>query len=270
MALIGSLGEVTLPDVVRLLASGRKSGLLTATAEGQQALLRFYKGELVQAFCGRLQGEEAVFDLFGWEEGQLAFVPEDRVVTANVNRPLVELVLEGIRLGPQFHRMNLAIPNDRVLLQMAAGPEDAGARVTLDTGAWRVLRLLDGARDLGEVVAASGEPRTQVVSLLFGWLESGFVERLEPVRSLRVQGQGGGLFGSREVAQMDVRVEEDWKRILRFTTGVRRVEVRYGGRSAEVASVFRSGVYRDVVLPKATLSALGAKEGEEVSVRPVG
>ncbi len=270
MALIGSLGEVRLPDVVRLLGSGRKSGLLTATAEGQQALLRFHKGELVQAFCGRLQGEDAVLDLFGWEEGQLAFVPEDRVVTANVSRPLEELVRDGLHLGPAVHRMNRAIPNDRVLLQMAAGPEDGAVQVTLDARAWRVLRLLDGVHDLGEVLAASGEPRAQVVPLVFSWMEAGLVERLEPVRSLRVQGQGGGLFGAREAAEMDVRVEEDWKRILRFASGVRRVDVRYGGKSTEVPSVFRPGVHRDVVLPKTALSALGAREGEEVSVRPVG
>src|SRR5262245_28275739 len=115
MSLLGSLGEVKIEDVLRMLAAGRKSGLLTVNGTGQQALLRLQQGAVIHAAAGRLSGEEAVFDLFGWTDGQLVFVPEERPVTPNIKRTIEELLLEGNRLGTSFHRMNQIMPTDRVV-----------------------------------------------------------------------------------------------------------------------------------------------------------
>ncbi|HEY7410942.1 MAG TPA: DUF4388 domain-containing protein [Vicinamibacteria bacterium] len=269
MSLIGNLGEIALGDALRVLSTGRKTGLLTVTSAGHQALVRVVKGAVVHASSGRLQGEEAVLDLFGWEDGQLAFVPEERAVPPNVTRALEDLITEGQRTGPHLHRMHVAIPSDRVVFQLAAAPLEGDAQVLVDSAAWRVLRLLDGTRDVGEVVAASRLPRPAVVGCLFDWLQTGLLERVEPVKPLRAQGHGS-LFASKEAAEMDSRVEEDWRRILRFGGGVRRVEVRsHAGKAVELAAGFRAGLQREVHLPKAALGALGVRDGEEVLVRPV-
>ena len=85
MSLIGTLGEVKVADVLRLFADGHKSGILTLTAGTQQAVVRFHKGGIVHASAGRLQGDDAVLDLFGWTEGQLSFIPEDKAPAAASN-----------------------------------------------------------------------------------------------------------------------------------------------------------------------------------------
>ncbi len=268
MSLIGTIGEVKVADVVRLFAASRKTGLLTVAGSGRQAMVRFFRGSIVHAASGRLQGDDAVLDLFGWKEGQLTFVPEERAVAPNVTRSVDDLILEGLKVGDALHRRNVLVPSERVVFQMAGGPgEDAPAH-PLTGSAWRVLLALDGVRDVREVTEESKLPREEVVRLLFEMAEAGFLERIEPLRSLRVQAQG--LFG-KDVAEIDEKVEAEWKRLRRFAAGVRRVEVRSAaGKTVAVDAAFRAGMPRDIHLPRTTVAELGVREGEDVHVRPVG
>lgn len=268
MSLIGTIGEVKVADVVRLFAASRKTGLLTVAAPGRQALVRFFRGSIVHAACGRLQGDDAVLDLFGWKEGQLTFVPEERAVPPNVTRSVDDLILDGLRVGDALHRRNVLVPSERVVFQMAEGPADDAPAYPLTGAAWRLLLVLDGVRDVREVCEASHLAREDVVRLLFEMAEGGFLERIEPHRSLRVQPQG--LF-RKDVAEIDEKIEGEWKKLRRFAGGVRRVEVRTAaGKTAVLDAAFRAGLQRDIHLPRAAVAELGAREGEDVHVRPVG
>ena len=268
MSLIGTIGEVKLADVVRLFAASRKTGLLTVAAPGRQALVRFDRGSIVHAASGRLHGDEAVLDLFGWKEGQLTFVPEERAVPPNVTRGVDDLILEGMRVGDALHRRNTLVPSDRVVFQMAPGPADDTPAYPLSGAGWRLLLALDGVRDVRELAEASGVPREEVVRLLFEMAEAGFLERIEPQRSLRVQPQG--LF-HKDVAEIDDKIEGEWKKLRRFQGGVRRVEVRSGaGKTSTLDAAFRPGVQRDIHLPRTAVAELAVREGEDVHVRPVG
>ena len=265
MSLIGTLGEIPLADVLRLFASGHKNGVVTVAAAGREALLRLDKGTLVHAVCGRLSGEAAVIDLFGWTEGQLTFVPDEKTVEPNLTRPLEDLIEDGLREGPLVHRMNAFFTSERLVFQMAAQPPE-GAICTMGTVEWAVLRVLDGRKDLREVTAASGLDRAEVQRVLFALTDAGFLDKLELHRSLRAQPLA--RFGATG-AEVDAKLEEEWRRSMRFEDGVLRVEVRAGrDRSATLVVAFRPGLGRSIGLPKATLAELGLKEGDEVSVRP--
>jgi hypothetical protein len=268
MSLIGTLSEIPLAEVLRLFVASRKTGLLTASAAGREALLRLERGEVVHAVSGRLFGDAAVLELFGWTEGQLSFVPEEKAVERNVTLAVEALIEEGLREGPLRHRMNAFFTSERLVFQMAARPP-AGAAVTVGVSEWAVLRTLDGQRELREVVDAAGLPRDETQRVLFGLTEAGFLEKLELHRTLRAQAPA--RFGAGAAAEVDERLEEEWRRSMRFAEGVLRVEVRAGrDRRTSLGVAFRPGLGRHVVLPRATLAELGVREGDEVSVRPAG
>lgn len=266
MSLLGDLGEVKIGDVLRVFADSRKTGVLTVAAPGQQAVLHLQKGALIHASSGRLTGDDAVLDVFGWKEGSLTFSAEARVALPNVTRTLDALVLEGLRVGDTVHRMQELIPSDRVSFQMSAGPTDPEVRYSVGVAEWRVLRHLDGIRDLREVIEAARLPRAEVTKVIFEMAQAGFLERVEPQKSLRVQAQG--MFG-KDAAEVDEKLDADWRRIARCSAGVQRIELRsLGGRIAQVPVVFRAGLIRDIHLPRPVLTALSLREGEELFVRP--
>ena len=269
MSLIGDLAELKIADVLQLFAAGKKSGRLTVSAEQEQTVLRFQRGALVEArgTGGRLLGDEAVLDLFGWVSGQLTFIPGERTAASNVGRSLDELIREGLRVGTAFHKMNEAIPSDRVIFHTTEGPTD-GTRLSLGASEWRVVRLVDGVRDVKEIVEASGLARPDVVRILFELGEAGFLTRSDPQRALRAVAHG--LFGRRQ-ADLDPRVMAEWRKMPRFMRAILRVEVRSAaGRRVALTPNSRVNIGFEVHLPRAALTELQIKEGDDVQVRPVG
>lgn len=267
MSLIGSLDEVRIADVLRLFAAGRKTGRLTLSGEDEQAVLHFHKGAIVHAHAagGSVQGDEAVVELFGWKEGQLTFIPDDKPVASNVTRGVDQLILEGLRIGEIAHRMRLAIPSEEAVFQMADGPPDPEARIDLGGADWRILRLVDGSRDVAELVARSGAARSAVMETLFRLIEAGFLEEARVERTLRVHAL------PREArAEADLKLDAEWRRWHRFERGVRSIAVRRDGRPPVFAPiVFRTDLGRDIQLPRPLFVELGLQEGDEVRVRPV-
>ena len=270
MSLIGTLGELKLADVLRVFAEGRKSGVLTATDGAEQAVVRFHRGAIVQASSGRLAGDEAVLDLFGWKDGQLGFVPDDKppAGAANVTRDVPGLIDEGQKNGETLHRVHRLIPSDRVVFQLALSPPDENARITIGATEWRVIRLLDGVRDVKGVTELSGVPAADVHRILCDLTQAGFVQRAEVQKVLRAH-VATGLF-AKDGAEVDETLKAEWTRVARFEGGVARVQVRtMTGRSAVVTTTFRAGLGREIYLPKAVMAELGLREGEDVHVRPV-
>jgi hypothetical protein len=277
MSLIGTLSEIKLADVLRLFASGKKTGVLTATAPGFEAVLRVQKGAIVHATSARLQGDEAVVDVFGWTDGQLTFVPEEKAVNPNVTHGLEVLILEGERLGPTFHRMNSFIPSDNVVFQMAT-PHD-GARCSLGPDEWKVVRYVDSVRDVREIVEATGLTRAKVAGALFDLAEAGFLEKIDLQKRLRAQGPRAfssfSLLGpdgrTPEAVELEEKLHDEWRKAPRFARGVLRVELRTLGykRTAIIAPVFRPGLARELHLPRPLIQELGVRDGEDVLVRPV-
>lgn len=268
MSLIGNLSDVAFGDVLRLFAASGKTGLLTASAPGgRQTLIRLQQGAVVHATAGRLQGDDAILDIFGWKDGQLAFVPEEKVIEPNVTLGVDVLILEGLRTGESFHRMNELIPHDRVVFQPAPRGPEADKRFLLGAAEWSVLRSVDGVRDVRDVLEASGLPRPDVQRILFELSEAGFLEPVDSQKTLRAQVQG--RFG-KEAAEVDDRLDQEWRLMSRFAEGVLRVEVRNLARKGRRLPVsFRAGLGREVTLPRAAFTELGLREGEDVYVRPV-
>jgi hypothetical protein len=265
MSLIGTLGEIKLADVLQLFASTRKTGLLTVSGSEGQVSLRFHRGTLVYAASGRLQGDDAVLDLFGWKDGQMNFVPEDKEVTANVTGRIEAFVDEGPRVGERTHRMNLLIPTDRIVFQMKTEPP-ADVRYPVGATEWQVLRVLRDLVDVRQVVEASQLGRAEVLRVLFEMTEAGLLERVDVEKTLRVQALG--RFG-KDTAELDPRIEEEWKRVASLEAGVRLVEVSLAGKKPVLlGATFRAGLNREIHLPRTTLAELGLKGGEDVWVRP--
>jgi response regulator RpfG family c-di-GMP phosphodiesterase len=93
----GSLAELALPDLVQLLAQGRKTGRLSIDSPGGRGEVQFAEGTIADAAFGTLRGEDAFYELLSVMEGDFAldpsFVPPKRVIHGSAEG----LLLEGLR-----------------------------------------------------------------------------------------------------------------------------------------------------------------------------
>jgi len=174
----------------------------------------------------RVQIEESVFYLFTWTQGTFNFEadvrPDRQDFLVSINPE--SLLLEGARRVDEWSLIEKKIPSfdiifvvDRDRLAISEG--------TLTETQRSVLQLLDGARDVNQVIEDSGLGEFEIGKALYGLITAGFIHR-------------SGRTASPQDAQVtDARVEEHRNLGVAFyKTGMLDEAAREFRRVAELRS----------------------------------
>lgn len=97
MALKGSIGDISVPDLLQIPLIGRLTGALSLTSHDREATVFYEKGAIVHAVSGETQGEQVVYDLLEWTEGTFNFDKSKTSPTVTVRKDVQHLLLEGLR-----------------------------------------------------------------------------------------------------------------------------------------------------------------------------
>jgi len=127
----------------------------------------------------RLQVEEAVYYLFTWSQGTFNFEagvrPEHEDFLVHINPEY--LLLEGARRVDEWSLIQKKIPTFDLIFSVDSahvGQSD----VTLSAAQSGILPLLDGTRDVQQVVEESGLVEFEVGQALYGLIQAGFAHRV--------------------------------------------------------------------------------------------
>jgi hypothetical protein len=93
----GQLEVVGAPGVLQVCHLTRLTGTLTAVDAGRRADVRFRDGEIVDAQCDDVWGEDAVFAFLAWTQGRFHFHPGDPGEGVPLGESFNQMVLEGCR-----------------------------------------------------------------------------------------------------------------------------------------------------------------------------
>lgn len=96
-AVSGRLSMLSAPNLLQMLQAAKRTGTLNVNHEGKEAALGFQEGELVGVVLGEAEGEEAFYELLRWSDGAFYFDPEGIETRGRPSRPLVSLLMEGVR-----------------------------------------------------------------------------------------------------------------------------------------------------------------------------
>jgi predicted regulator of Ras-like GTPase activity (Roadblock/LC7/MglB family) len=112
MSLQGSLQDISAANLIQQYCQDRKTARLDIVFDGQQATLFFKNGAVTHASLGDLQGEEVVYLILSWTEGQFHLEPSIEVPQTTIQRSWSGLLLEGARrLDEAGHRTETEIEN---------------------------------------------------------------------------------------------------------------------------------------------------------------
>jgi len=111
----GSLVQMNVIDLVQSLEMGRKSCLLAMTNGDDRCEIYFNQGQAKHAVYGSTNGDEAVFKVLRWTEGnfQIDFNGKSEQETTTLNTQ--GLLMEGLRLLDEAQR-DAAAEGEDVLL----------------------------------------------------------------------------------------------------------------------------------------------------------
>jgi predicted regulator of Ras-like GTPase activity (Roadblock/LC7/MglB family) len=97
MALQGNLQHMAAADLIQHACQDHKTAQLVIQHDQQTADLFFKGGQVVHAALGNLQGEEVIYTVLGWPEGQFSLELETEPPVMTINRAWSALLLEGAR-----------------------------------------------------------------------------------------------------------------------------------------------------------------------------
>jgi len=151
----GRLSDMAVVDLIQTIEISRKSGLIQFTGEGgKQAAIYFRDGKVIDAEAGPLSGEDAVYRLLTWNDGEFEVVFRTVRRRDVIQMSSQALLMEGMRRLDEWGRLLEQLPplesrfevDTRELSQrLGEIPDEHNA----------ILKLFDGRRTLMEVIDAS-------------------------------------------------------------------------------------------------------------------
>jgi DNA-binding response OmpR family regulator len=93
----GQIDVVGAPGVLQVCHLTRLTGTLAAVDGGRRAEVRFRDGEIVDAQCQDVWGEDAVFAFLAWTQGRFHFAPGDPGEGEPLGESFNQMILEGCR-----------------------------------------------------------------------------------------------------------------------------------------------------------------------------
>ena len=178
MAIRGSLSEASLPDVLQLLAMGNKTGTLTLTVPGSGGTICFENGRICYAaVSGRSIGtEDSVFVMFKWNDGSFSFEPGISLPEGAKRTSLdpQEVLLEGARRVDEWSLIEKKLPTFDAVFTLDR-QQLLRNRIAFTGEQQKLLPLIDGFRDVNELMRVARMGEFDVGKALFGLMSGGFL-----------------------------------------------------------------------------------------------
>jgi tetratricopeptide (TPR) repeat protein len=178
MAIRGNLNEASLPDVLQLLAMGSKTGTLSLSESGLSGSICFENGRICHAsVSGRSLGtEDAVFLMFKWNHGLFSFDPgiNPPEGAEKISLDPQGLLLEGARRVDEWSLIEKKIPSFDIVFALDR-QQLLRNSIGLSEEQQKLLPLIDGFRDVHELMRVSKLGEFDMGKALFGLLSGAFL-----------------------------------------------------------------------------------------------
>src|SRR5688572_20139453 len=174
MAFQGSLKELPLPDIIQLVSVSGKTGKFTLTRESDRGFIYLTSGQMVHAMVGDLVGEEAIYSLAIWNQGEFQFNPSEDPDRQTITKSNTNLLMEAARRLDEWRVLSKKIPSVDLVPEFVI-LESREGQINLNTMEWLLLSKIDGQRSVKQIAAAAGMSVFDSAKLLYGLVATNLI-----------------------------------------------------------------------------------------------
>ena len=175
MAFQGSLKELPLADIVQLVAVSGKTGMFALTRGTERGVVYILNGQITHEKVGTIEGEDAIYSLALWNQGDFQFSPGVESEVRTINRSNTNLLMEAARRSDEWKILSKKIPGTEVVPSLAVR-ERMAEPVTLTPQEWLVVARTDGRRTIDEIARLSKLSSFDIAKTLYGLVTAELVE----------------------------------------------------------------------------------------------
>lgn len=178
MAFQGSLAELHLPDIIQLISVSGKTGVFHLTSGALAGEIYLSDGKIVHAQLDDVSGEEAVYALAMWSQGDFRFDPGVATELRTITKSNTNLLMEAARRLDEWRVLSKKIPSTDMVPEFVV-QEHRDGQINLNTSEWLILSKIDGHRSVKEIAAATRLTAFDAAKILYGLVATGLI-RLRP------------------------------------------------------------------------------------------
>lgn len=256
MAFQGSLAELPLPDIIQLVSVSGKTGRFTLTRDDRAGKIYLRSGQIVHASSisrpevsrsevagdgeddqelrgSELTGEEAIYELATWNDGDFVFTPGEESEDETIDKPNTNLLMEAARRMDEWQVLRKKIDSTTLVPRFANQASSAG--VSFTAREWAIAQQINGRRSIDDIALALGESAFSTSKDLYGLLTSGQVALSQPptaderraLRSLSASG-AAALGEALERAVLELTNLDNATPALRRSAKLAQAQIRAG------------------------------------------
>ena len=181
MSLQGSLKHLQLADVIQLISVSGKTGMFHLKKDQHTGLIYLKDGNIVHAELDEIKGEEAVYELAIWNDGEFQFEPDVEPETRTISKSNTNLLMEAARRLDEWRVLSRKIPNLDVVPEFVVDQGMDRGQINLNTHEWLMLSKINGKTDIRTIATTSNLPVFDVCKVLYGLVTHGLVALKQPV-----------------------------------------------------------------------------------------
>ena len=180
MAFQGSLSELHLPDIIQLVSVSGKTGVFHLQDGALRGQIFLNDGKIVHAQIDDTLGEEAVYALAIWRQGEFRFEPGADTEARTITKSNTNLLMESARRLDEWRVLSKKIPSTDLVPEFVV-QENREGQINLNTSEWLILSKIDGNRSVKAIAGASSLSVFDAAKMLYGLIATGLIRLKEPV-----------------------------------------------------------------------------------------
>ena len=174
MAFQGSLKELPLPDIIQLVSVSGKTGKFTLSRDADRGYIYLKAGQMVHATAGNLIGEEAIYALAIWNQGEFQFTPGEEADRQTITKSNTNLLMEAARRLDEWRVLSKKIASVEQIPELHARTNRL-EQVTLNPHEWLIVTQIDGKRSIADIGKTLNMAAFDVAKILYGMVTSELV-----------------------------------------------------------------------------------------------
>ncbi len=175
MAFQGSLKELPLPDIIQLVSVSGKTGKFTLTRDNELGYIYLKNGQMVDAAVADLSGEEAIYALAIWNQGEFQFTPGEEGSRQTITKSNTNLLMESARRLDEWRVLSKKIPSIDLVPELLAR-ENRHEQVTLNPQEWVLVTKIDGVSSIAEIGKKGNISSFEIAKVLYGMITGELVQ----------------------------------------------------------------------------------------------
>ena len=175
MSLQGSLKHLHLADVIQLISVSGKTGMFHLKKDAHLGLIYLKDGAIVHAEVDDIKGEEAVYELAIWNDGEFHFEPDVEPGIKTITKSNTNLLMEAARRLDEWRVLSRKIPSLELIPEFVVDQNQERGQIQLNTSEWLILSKINGKSDIRTIAKTCNLSIFDVSKLLYGLIAHGLV-----------------------------------------------------------------------------------------------